>query len=1384
MSTITNLQVKLYSTQEDEPVNPVNPDIPDTGGDEEIDGPGTGLFTVIDTTNGQDSNGIDIAPIAFSLFAILIILAFGIPKLIKKIHGKNAERYDLNSKKFRNFRFLSTILASSSLLVGLVTTAFGLAPNLDPLDVEAAEKVVIDAPILDTNNIAVVHSTIKLPASVNGSRLYISSKYTSLVDINNPKYQIPSITEKGKLTDNTYGIYIGKDKPSADSEFYPIYDLAKLYSIFETTSQNAETVDIWYGVRSKSNKEATYSVDLTVEATEGLRIMQEMTPEVCAELKVGVMDYKFLDIRDDKVYNVARYEDGNCWMVDTLDLDLSTGTTLTSANTNLPEGTTYTPNTNTTTNIEIWEYANPFSDEYKPKLMEYTRLRLNLRSAECNEDNERWCKEEGEEGYDEWMSTKNYISDLITGSYPYVWDKNYTPDSWFPLTEEDIVFLREKLLNFFGVEELTEKEKEWNNSFNDIINDSAQNVLIHKWDEFWQGDCNAITAGDEFADADSYKSWCREQVDRYKTLLYDEAFKSGEYKDFPHYSLDTTNQSDGNYYNLLSATAGTLETHYNTPSAENDYDSSAYFTTSGSICPANWHLATKTDFKHIMSANKVQVINEGDGMTVYDKKLSASSNFLTNNGFYLAVDDDEFFSSISDIFPAPGVHKEISIPDEYVEQIGLSHATLESLSNIGYYIEMDVAGGGSLAQSLSDYNSMIRNGLSVRCVADSEFSLSFDGNSDSDVSNLPGAKKEKKTEENEETGVTFTIPDTVPTRADGVEFMGWATSKTNAANFIASYQPGDEITVYGMVTLYAVWNIEAPYKTPKAIYTENRYLTFVYDKKRYAVGSTFRTDAGSSKITEVFHEDAFKYTPLTTAFGFDNMGNILNDTSTAEQYFPGWSTIHFGQDSDGDGKKEILGEEVARYDQIDFEASFKDYKPENTQFWFALNWTADYSNTTNINVSEVKNMLGMFMWDMNAEFKVNPETGKKEIDTEGTTTSMSLDFTGWDTSKVENMSTMFAGFLATNIYRELKGIEDLDVSNVTNMYGMFEYTRGLKNDQIEQPEPLKIDLSKWNTSKVENMAETFYGTGGLGSEADAISLMISGVSNWNTSSVTNMDSTFRGSYLAYDSLDLSAWDTSKVTNMHGMFANLHAEKPEGKTTTLNLSGWNTSNVTNMSGMFGDATNPDQLGRGSGSHVDELNLTSVIKPINGKFYKTGWDIRKVETMDRMFSRGDYTTIYANRDWSSTSASTTEIFKNSDNLVGGNGTTNKNGSYYKTIAYARPDGGPDSATPGLFTDPYATIEEYEPEDTYEYYGTSSGEPDTTTEPGTTEPSTGTTSPNSTEEPTGPLGVINRARVEYTDTALIIVIGTSIALVITGALAIYFIEKKNREDDEDEF
>lgn len=76
----------------------------------------------------------------------------------------------------------------------------------------------------------------------------------------------------------------------------------------------------------------------------------------------------------------------------------------------------------------------------------------------------------------------------------------------------------------------------------------------------------------------------------------------------------------------------------------------------------------------------------------------------------------------------------------------------------------------------------------------------------------------------------------------------------------------------------------------------------------------------------------------------------------------------------------------------------------------------------------------------------------------------------------------------------------------------------------------------------------------------------------------------------------------------------------------------------------------------------------------------FDISKVTKMDFMF--GDcyeLTTIYCSKDWSSTSASSDNMFGACRKLVGGNGTAFD--SNVTNATYARPDGGTES--PGYFT-----------------------------------------------------------------------------------------------------
>jgi surface protein len=118
------------------------------------------------------------------------------------------------------------------------------------------------------------------------------------------------------------------------------------------------------------------------------------------------------------------------------------------------------------------------------------------------------------------------------------------------------------------------------------------------------------------------------------------------------------------------------------------------------------------------------------------------------------------------------------------------------------------------------------------------------------------------------------------------------------------------------------------------------------------------------------------------------------------------------------------------------------------------------------------------------------------------------------------------------------------------------------------------DISKWDVSKVTNMALMFFGAAAF----------IGDISEWDVSKVTDMQYMF--SYAAAFNGDISKWDVSKVTDMIYMFAGA---------TSFNgdISEWNVSSVTSMPAMFAGAT-----------------------AFNGDISK--WDVSKVTDMSFMFS----------------------------------------------------------------------------------------------------------------------------------------------------------------------
>jgi surface protein len=156
----------------------------------------------------------------------------------------------------------------------------------------------------------------------------------------------------------------------------------------------------------------------------------------------------------------------------------------------------------------------------------------------------------------------------------------------------------------------------------------------------------------------------------------------------------------------------------------------------------------------------------------------------------------------------------------------------------------------------------------------------------------------------------------------------------------------------------------------------------------------------------------------------------------------------------------------------------------------------------------------------------------------GCTNMKSVNLSGFDTSKVTDMSGMF--LCCTGL--TTLDVSGFDTSKVTDMREMFGACTGLTS----------LDVSSFNTAKVTNMNFMFALCDGL-TTLD--------LSSFNTAKVVDMSYMF-----AYceglTALDVSSFNTAKVTDMNSMFLYCSG------LTTLDVSSFNTAKVTDMSYMFG------------------------------------------------------------------------------------------------------------------------------------------------------------------------------------------------------------------------
>ena len=238
-----------------------------------------------------------------------------------------------------------------------------------------------------------------------------------------------------------------------------------------------------------------------------------------------------------------------------------------------------------------------------------------------------------------------------------------------------------------------------------------------------------------------------------------------------------------------------------------------------------------------------------------------------------------------------------------------------------------------------------------------------------------------------------------------------------------------------------------------------------------------------------------------------------------------------------------------------------------------------------------------------------------------------LNLSSFDTSSVKDMISMFYG--CTNLTN--LNVNNFNTSKVQMMNSMFSECSSLTS----------LNLSNFRNNSVEDMSYMFY---------NCINLTNIDFTNYDTSNVKNINSMF-GNCKKLASLDLKSFDTSKVENMGYTFYNCSG------LTNLDLSNFNTSNVKVMSYMFLGCTNLINL------DISDFDLNDV--------YSTYSMFEKCSQLK---------TIYVGSKWVfKDNCNGQNMFKDCTNLVGGAGTTYDSSNV--GLEYAHIDGG--TSNPGYLT-----------------------------------------------------------------------------------------------------
>ena len=151
---------------------------------------------------------------------------------------------------------------------------------------------------------------------------------------------VSGTVEESDFGDNTWGYNLSEGTPSGNLTYQAVPRDSTVQRGFGSEGPTAsDTYTLTFGTKvNTSLPSGTYSNQVVVSVVanpgyivdyfNGISTMQEMTTEVC-ETAAANETARLRDTRDNKLYWVAKLKDGNCWMTQNLDLDLSTDTALT-----------------------------------------------------------------------------------------------------------------------------------------------------------------------------------------------------------------------------------------------------------------------------------------------------------------------------------------------------------------------------------------------------------------------------------------------------------------------------------------------------------------------------------------------------------------------------------------------------------------------------------------------------------------------------------------------------------------------------------------------------------------------------------------------------------------------------------------------------------------------------------------------------------------------------------------------------------------------------------------------------------------------------------------------------------------------------------------------